>query len=393
MPTISGITFDDNDRDGKLGPGDVAKPKQVNLYLVLNGSPVLVQTQLSTASGAYAFPNLPPGLSWRAARASYPAGYKCSTDGGKGYQEFDNVTADVTTLNIGDMPIAPPTPTFKLAGLGAVALASQVAATDAMAEATIATMVKEGITSIRAFGPSIVAGGAVDASFFTQMKRLTSRGAKVVVMCGCAQGSKTLPTASDIEKYFANVAAAIGGDPGFVIEGNNEANLDDYCPVGGGDNANLPSRATFLVTMMKIARAAMPKAYIIGPSCGWNAAAQPHIDFQQALVNAGMLQYVDAINTHLYLPVAAQAEAVLAALAKMAPGKPICITECNCDVPADQYAATIAPLKASLAAHNASVWIYRWCQEPGSKLNGLDVLNADGSINTTVAQAWTGSAA
>lgn len=387
MPTISGIIFADNDGNGKYTPpGDQPASRPLTVDVVVNGSVVETLHTTSASEGSYL---VPTSISLRVRRDSYPSGYKCSTDAGKGYQEY--FLSNVTSADIGSMPIAPPLPPTppvqpapsRPAHIGAVAWSSQVG--------NLATIQKLKPFGIRYFAQAIQKGGNFNGNDLKTFAPLVATGIKAVSCYSPPEsdpGNTDLSTAN-LTKYFTAVANVGGGKPGYILEGPNEINNPKYLPMGQSMTTPDAKTVAQVVTIHQIMRETNPSATIYSSSIGYNASPQPHIDYITDLVNAGMLKYVDAINTHFYFTDPKDVELVLSTIRKLVgPTFPIVLTEVNFQVPENQYAATAAKILPIIAKYNAIPFVYRLCPTGSSALDSLGLLDANGNVNTVIAKAW-----
>ena len=383
MPQISGTIFDDLNGNGKQDAGEPGQPRQVNLDRFINGQRVETQTVMSGSDGSFTFGQLPDNSTWYVYRPSYPAGYKCSTDGGLGYQAVNFMAGETgnVVVNIGSTAVAAPAPVLKVGG--AVALPSEVPL------GALPTIQKLKLPAIRCFSDPWGTAN-IGTNGFKAMSPLMAQNVIYVAMFGCAQGSSSLPSLATVEADLKLLNPLFAANPNAIFEHQNELNLQKYLPAG--QSATTPDAKTvaWIMTVIQAAHSILPPStQLYSPSVGWDAGPQPHIDWLTALVNAGMLKYVTALNTHLYFTDPTQVDTLLSALRKLVgPDFPIVLTECNFDVPIAQYPATAAKILPVIAKYNVEPFVYRYCPTGSSEFDALDLIDARGNINSPVATAW-----
>jgi hypothetical protein len=409
MPSISGVIFSDANANGSLDKGDSFSARPVLLFIVNAGAmfPLPIQSVLSDANGNYTFVNLPAGT-YRVRRESFPDGYVCSNDGGKGFFEVVLADKNITSINIGSKHVSAPTPpplpppvpnpTGKPVwshGIGACAWLSQVVADDANAAKNCDLLKSLGVSLVRAFAPSCKKGGNFDTGDDSKVKRLLSRGIKYVGMFGCPEKDEPNTTfdLGDWQRYFDGVAKWRNGNSNIIVELNNEINLTQYLPIHDTQNGGKfsPKAVSFLLQIAKIARASLgTSAFIVGPSVGWQASTDPHLSYQKALIDGGLLSYVNAINTHLYFTTAPQMELALSSYRSWVPKDfPIFLTETNFHgTQPSNYAHVGSLLLPIYVKYGVTPFVYRYCPTGSNSMDAIDLTDGKGTINSVVAKTW-----
>ena len=278
-------------------------------------------------------------------------------------------------------------------GIGGCITLDSAAKDDAAAAATLAKAKAVGLTHLRAFGPSCRVGGSVDwVGHARQVRRLTSRGMKVVIMYGAPEGdaAHTTYAAADWQRYFAGLAAVrtTADAATWIIELQNEINLAHYWPLGGG-NVLHPNAVSAIMVVVRAARAALGKdAIIASPSIGWGASVTPHLQYMGAMIDQGLLDQVDWLNTHLYFDTAAEVAAVLDQFAAWAPCRPILLGEVQAAVPLGKFAGLGMPVIDAIHAHNVIPCVYRLEPRGDNEFDDRCLYDARGRRNDLSCAAW-----
>ena len=406
---ISGTLFNDTDANGTQDSRETVTGVR---KITLQPDNITVS---SDAAGNYTFPTLDPG-SYTLTRPDFPTGYRLSnpsTPGGSTISVTltagEHATIDIGTTNRparwpADQPDTPPpldvtqvgaatsdTPHHGWAAVGACITLAVDAKDDPAAVATIARANSLQLTHLRAFGPPCRVGGALHSGYANQVRRLTSRGLRVVVTHGApeADPAHTTYDESDWKRYFDSVAKARNDDRLYEIELQNEFNLAHYWPLGGG--ATLSAGAvTKMMNVVKMARICLgPAATIIGPSIGWGASTAPHLQYQEALLDAGLLDYVTAINTHLYFGNAQQVTDILGQYRQwVGAARAIYCTETNCDANLASYASAAPAVITALRSAGVVPMVYRLVPRGDNSWDDRCLFDGKGQKNSTVAAAW-----
>ncbi|HEY0008299.1 MAG TPA: hypothetical protein VGB55_06225 [Tepidisphaeraceae bacterium] len=265
---------------------------------------------------------------------------------------------------------------------------------DAKADALTARLRPMGITSLRWFGSSVSGSGALAPSALRAAKRMIDRGFTVTELYGPPErkAGKTpaYPESDDaVQRFFATLAVLRPASPLHRVSLLNEINLPHYWRWGRGDqlSAEAVSQA---MKWVRLARQELGRSvYLIGPSVGWDAAPQPHFAYQRGMIDAGLLEQVDAVDAHLYPTSIDYVDAILGGLREIAPAAPLHLTEINWRGKID-CCSNIAAMTNRLDHHKiAEACIYRLRPVPHashlahvSLVDELDILRAD------VAAAW-----
>jgi len=406
---ISGTLFNDTDANGTRGSGETATGTR---KILLQPGNITVS---SDANGNYTIANLDPGT-YTLTRPDFPPGYRLSnptTPGGNTisvtlaageHQTIDIGTTDrqvehpanqpavLSPLNITQIGAdTSDTPHHGWAAIGACITLSIDAKDEPTAIATVAKANALQLTHLRSFGPACRVGGALDNGYANQVRRLTSRCLRVVVTHGAPEADPTHTTydENDWKRYFDNVAKARNNDRLYEIELQNEFNLAHYWPLGGGATLNAAA-ITKMMSVVKIARASLgPAATIIGPSIGWDAGVGPHLQYQEALLDAGLLDFVTAINTHLYFGNAQQVKDVLGQYRQwVGASRAIYCTEANCATSIATYAATAPASINAMRSAGIVPMIYRLVPRGDNAWDDRCLFDSKGQKNQTVAGAW-----
>ena len=419
---IGGTLFNDTNADGTRGGGETVTGVR---RVILQPGGITVA---SDAAGCYTIANLDPG-SYALTRPDFPPGYHLSNPSvavgsviAVTLAPGEHRTVDIGTTNrpagpiavtevgaltsddvkpatppamppsVPDMPPStqPATPS-KWAAIGACITLHLDAKDDPAAAATVAKARMLGLTHLRAFGPSCRLGGTVDGGYANQVRRLTSRGMRVIVMHGApeADPAHTAYADDDWKRYFDAVAVARNGNAAYEVELQNECNLSRYWPLGGGAKLSAPAVAK-MMAVAKIARTCLgPAATIIGPSIGYDADTTPHLQYQRALLDAGLLDYASAINTHLYFARPQQLCDVLGPYREwVGLAAKIYSTEANCPVALARYAAAAPAFVAAIRAAGVIPMVYRLTPRGDNPLDDRCLFGDRNQPNTLVTTAW-----
>lgn len=402
---VGGTLFNDTDADGRRDHGEGVTG--VRKILLRPGD----ITATSDAAGNYTIANLDAGA-YQITRPDFPAGYRlsnpttpCGTTIAFTLAAGEHKTVDVGTTNRTagvpapiqitqiDAATSDDAPAFVWPAIGACITLTLDARDDPAAAATAARAKALGLTHLRSFGPACKNGGALDAGYANAVRRLTSRGLRVVLMHGAPEADPAHTTFADDDwkRYFDAVAVARNGNTLYEIELQNEFNLAHYWPLGGGAALNTAAIAK-VISIATIARAALgPAATIIGPSIGWDADPSPHLLYQKALLDAGLLEAVTAINTHLYFANPQQTADVLGQYCAWAgPAAKIYTTETNCPVAAGSFATTALPFIRAICDAGVTPMIYRLGPRGDNAWDDRCLFTAAGAKNTPVTAAWLG---
>lgn len=166
-----------------------------------------------------------------------------------------------------------------------------------------------GITHLRSFADQNNSG-SFNAGSLNAAKRMLLKypTLHVIGMHGMPEGPKgqkgvAVYPQAQWDSYWQQVAAPIKDQPNYLVELQNEINDPHYFNAGQSSNGTLDQRVVDTIVMVaKSARQALgAKAYIIGPSIGWDAGPALHLQYAKAMIDAGILDYISAWNTHCYM--------------------------------------------------------------------------------------------
>lgn len=248
------------------------------------------------------------------------------------------------------------------------------------------------ITTVRVWGAAIDPAFA-DANWYVRnCKPWRDAGIKVIT-CLTFRQSSTAPSVSDATKYFAKVNKWLAGCTDYVEIGN-EWLLSKYASF-----ANAADFGAECVAYTKAARECLPGYKLVACPMTYGASAQVVVDHTKAMLDAGLAQYVDYGNVHLYASdaagVVARAQGVKALYQPH--GLPVWCTEWNLDTTDQTKWRTELPKAVAGIAPYIDVQCYyraHVTDTPGSRDYAYP-LNKDGTPSAafaTVQQAFTQTA-
>lgn len=202
------------------------------------------------------------------------------------------------------------------------------------------------------------------------------------------------PLTMDAQKrYWDQVAKATTAldHTRHLNELQNEWNADHYLNFGTPAAKINASRIAYMVNDAKFAREALgPDAYIVGPSIGYLARAADDLAWTKALIEAGILQYINAWNDHIYMSSLTELQALTGGVRELIGDRPWFATECNLrHLPMAQWVSKGAALVQTIADAKILPFVYRlYSRGNEGDLDSMCLHDKNGSLNPIVAKTW-----